>query len=66
MVEGSVGPRNRVMAVRARCREGSRYVIHGRGRGVVILLVAADACGVCNGVVVVDVAIRTLPRRNGV
>src|SRR5579864_5937398 len=63
MVELAIGPGNRVMTLRARCREpGMRH----RGGGVVVVgLMATHAGGRRNVVVVIDVAIRTLPRWNG-
>src|ERR1035438_2125380 len=41
-------------------------VIDRRLRVVVVVLLATPATGICNVVVAVDVAIRALPRRNGV
>ena len=64
VIELAIGPSHRVMTLQTGRRETG--VRHGADRGVVILLVAADAgCG-SNVVVVVDVAIRTLARRHHV
>ncbi len=65
VVERRIRPRHRVMAHGACCREAGRGVRGIIGRGV-ILLVARVAKGAIQRVVVVDVAIRALPRRHGV
>ena len=64
VVKFAIGPQHRVMALLARCGEtGVRY---RRGRCVEVGLVAADARRVGDGVVVVNVAVRTLARRHHV
>jgi hydrogenase maturation factor len=60
VIELAIGPSHSVVTLQT--SRGETRVRHGADRGVVILLVAADAgCG-SDVVVVVDVAIRTLPR----
>ena len=66
MVERAIAPLVCVVALLACQREVRIRVINRRQRLVVIVLMAAHARRVRNVVVVVDVAIRTLPRRNGV
>ncbi len=64
MVEGGVGPSRRRMASRARRREELRLSRVARIGGVVVIgLMATDASCRQRGVVAVDVAICTLPRR---
>ena len=64
VVELAIGPGDRVMTLRARCREpGMR---HRRGGIVVIGLMATHAGGRSDVEVVVDVTVRTLARRNRV
>ena len=64
VIERAIGPSHRVMTLQA--GRGETGVRHGADRGIVILLVAADAgCG-SDVVVVIDVAIRTLARRHHV
>ena len=63
VIELAVGPLNRVVALLTGGRESR--VRHRRGRVVVIGLVTTDARGIGDVVVVVDVAISTLTRRNG-
>ena len=57
MVKGGIGPQIGVVTGFAGCGEGSRDVIHRRGRIVVILLMARNARGGSQVVVVIDVAI---------
>ena len=64
VVELGIGPRHSIVALLA--RRGKSVVRHRRRRVVVFLLVATDAGRIRNGVVVVDVAVSTLPRRNHV
>ena len=59
VVEGRIGPEHGVVAGFAGRREARMR--HRRGCVVVIGLVTTDACRVGDVVVVVDVAIRTLP-----
>lgn len=66
MVEGGVGPLDRIVARLAGCGERSRNVIHRSRRVVVIILVTTDASRVGDVVVIVDVAVGALPRRHGV
>ena len=63
VIELAISPLNRVVALLAGGREsGVRY----RSGGVIVIgLVTADARDIGDVVVVVDVAIGTLPRRNG-
>src|SRR5437763_1253660 len=62
VIELAVGPGHSVVTLLAGGGEaGMRY---RRGRGVVVGLVATDAGGRGDVVVVVDVTVRTLPRRN--
>ena len=62
VVELAVGPKHRVMAALARRREVGSHVVHrGEGR-VVVGLMAAHAGRSGDVVVVIDVAVRTLPR----
>ena len=65
VVERRIRPRHRVMAYGAGCREAGRGVRGIIGRRV-ILLVARVTRSARQVVVVVDVAIRALPRRHGV
>jgi len=64
VVKFAVGPLHRVVALLAGRRKAR--VRHRRGGLVVVILVAADARGVGDVVVVVDVAVSALPRRYGV
>ena len=66
MVEGRISPEHGVVAGFARGREARCNVIHWRGRVVVIGLMARHTRGAGQVVVIVDVAIRTLPRRGRV
>ena len=66
VVEGRIGPEHGVVAGFARGWEARRDVIHRRGRVVVIGLMARHTRGAGQVVVIVDVAIRTLPRRGRV
>ena len=54
------------MAILAGSRELCRDVVHRAERSVVVVLVAADAGGAGDVVVVVDVAVGTQPGRHGV
>ena len=54
------------MAGLAGCGEGGRDVVHRAGGRVVVILMAGDAARIREAVIVVDVAIRTLPRGDGV
>ena len=65
MVKRGIGPQNCVVTGFASCRETSRNVIHRRGRVVVIRLVARDASGAGQVVVIVDVAVGAGSRRHG-
>ena len=64
MIELAIGPQHRVMALLARRRKAG--VRHRRGRIVVVGLMARHARRRGDVVVVVNVAIRTLARRNRV
>ena len=64
VVEGAVGPMNRVVASFTGCRKCCRDVIHRRLGGVVIGLMAGYASRAGQVVVVVDVAVGTRPRRH--
>ena len=64
VVEHSIGPLNRVVAGFTGRRECSRNVIHGRQRGVVIVLMARNARRAGEVVVIVDVTVGALPWRN--
>ena len=66
VVEFAIGPKHRVVATLARGREMGRHVIHRRSGRVVVGLMAAHARSSGDVVVVIDVAIRTLPRRHRV
>jgi hypothetical protein len=66
VVEFAVGPKHSVMAVLARRREVRGDVVHRAECRVVVGLMAAHAGSSCDVVVVVDVAVRTLPRRHRV
>ena len=66
MVKGAVHPVDSVVALLAGCGEVCPDVINRRLRVVVVILMATDASGVCNVVVIVDVAIGALTRRHGV
>lgn len=66
VVESAIGPENSVMAAFARRGESRRDVVHRRGCIVVIVLVAGDARRAGQVVIVVNVTIGTLARRNGV
>jgi hypothetical protein len=65
MVERRIRPRHGVVANLALLRESGSPVIWIRG-AVEIVQMACDAGGAVQGVVIVDVAIRALPRRYGV
>jgi len=65
MIEGRIQPRRGVVALLAGLREVRRNVV-GIRRPLKIFQMARDAGGVRNVVVVVDVAVRTLPRRHRV
>jgi len=64
VIELAIRPGNGVVTVRA--RSGEPGVWHWRGRVGVVGLVATDAGRIGEIVVVVDMAVGTLPRRNGV
>lgn len=64
VIEFTVSPQHRVMALLTGRRESR--VRHGRRCVVVVVLVARDACCTRDVVVVVDVAVRALARRNRV
>jgi len=66
VVEFAVGPKHGVMAALARSREVRGHVVYRAERRVVVGLVAAHAGSSGDVVVVVDVAVRTLPRRHRV
>ena len=66
VIERCVRPQHRVVTVFAGRRKSHRCVIHGRGRIVVVRLMARYACRAGQVVVVVDVAIGALPRRRRV
>ena len=66
VIERAIHPVDRVMALLAGRREIGGDVIHGRRRVVVVLLVTTHTGGDRDVVVVIDVAIRALPRRDGV
>ena len=63
VIEGGVGPEHGVVAGLARRREPRRNVVHWRGRGVVVVLVARQAGRAGEVVIVVDMAVSALPRR---
>ena len=64
MVEFAVGPKHRVVTLLAGGRESGMR--HRRRRRVVVGLVATDAGGRGDVVVVIDVTVRALTRRHGV
>lgn len=64
VIELAVGPLHGVVALLA--GGGKARVWHGRGRTRKIFLMAGEASGSGEVVIVVDVAIDALPRRNGV
>ena len=66
VVKRGVGPETGVVTAFASGRECGCDVIHRRLRIIVIRLMARDAGGGGQVVIVVDVTIRTCPRRNGV
>ena len=66
VVEFAVGPKHGVMAALARRGEVRGHVVHRAECRVVVGLMAADAGSSGDVVVVVDVAVRTLPRRHRV
>ena len=66
VVEFAIGPEHGVMATRARRREMRGHVVHRAECRVVVGLMAAHARSSGDVVVVIDVAIRTLPRRHRV
>ena len=63
MVKGSIGPEHSIVAGLASGREARRNVVHGRRRLVVVTLVARHASCAGQVVIVIDVAIGTLPWR---
>ena len=63
VVEFAIGPEHGVMATRARRREMRGHVVHRAECRVVVGLMAAHAGGRSDVVVVIHVAVRTLPRR---
>ena len=66
VIEFAIGPLHRIMTSFASKREARRLMRHGTDRIVVVRLVARHACRAIEAVIVVNVAVRTLPRRNGV
>ncbi len=66
VIERAIGPEHSVVARFASCREAGSNVVHRRECIGVVALVARYAGGARQVVVVVHVAIGTLPRRNGV
>jgi len=64
VIKFAVGPQHRIVALLTGRRESS--VRHRRRRVVVVVLVARDACRTCDVVVVIDVAVRALARRDHV
>ena len=66
VIELSIRPQHRVVAAFARRREARLDMVHGSGRGVVVLQMAGRAGGGGQVVVVVDVAVEAHPRRIGV
>ena len=66
VIELAVGPQDRVMASLAGSRKSCGDVRHRADRISIILLVARNARGVGQVVIVIDVAIRALPRRSSV
>jgi len=62
VIERGVCAEHGVVAGLARCRESRRNVVHWRGRGVVVVLVARHAGRAGQVVIVVDMTIRALPR----
>ena len=66
VVEFAVGPKHGVMAALARRGEVRGHVVHRAECRVVVGLMAAHAGSSGDVVVVVDVAVRTLPRRHRV
>ena len=66
VVEFAVSPKHRIVATLACCREMRRHVIHRCSSGVVVGLMAAHAGSCGDVVVIIDVAVRTLPRWNRV
>ena len=63
VVEGSIGPRNRVVALLAGLRKVRRDVV-GISRSLVLLKVTAHAGSASKVVIVVDMAVHALPRRH--
>ena len=63
VVEGTVGPEHSIVAGFARGGESRRNVVHRRKCVGVVILVARDASGAGQVVVVVYMAVGTLPRR---
>ena len=61
----AIGPQHGIVARVASCRERGGDVIHRRRRGVVIRLMARDAGGAAQAVIVVDVAIGAQARGRG-
>ena len=66
VIELAVGPQDRVMASLAGSRKSCGDVRHRTDRINIILLVAGNACGVGQVVIVIEMAIRALPRRSSV
>jgi len=66
VIKHSVGPLHCVMAIRAGRRDSRGDVRERRHRVVVVGQVARNAGGVCDVVVIVDVAVGALQRRDGV
>ncbi len=64
VVELAIGPQHGVMALLAGC--GESCVGNRSGGGVVVVLVATNAGGAGDAVVIVDVTVRALSRRNRV
>ena len=64
VVEGGIQPRTRVVALVAPFREVRGHVI-GIRRSLIVLQMAGDASRAGEVVVVIGVAIGTLPRRHG-
>ena len=66
VVEFAVGPKHRIVATLACCREMGRHVIHRRSGCVVVGLMATHAGGCGDVVIPVYVTIQALTRRHGV
>ena len=65
VIEHGVGPEHSIVTGLARRGKSCRGVIHRTERVVVIGLVARNASGIGDGVVVVDMAVGALARRHG-